>query len=990
MTDPTFTAQQLIDNARQLYDVDHPTAVGAFYGQDPMTVSQGAMRIETWLGNVVPKGQAVVDETVVKSLGDILVRQADGKFAAVDAGAEGTFLAGHGANALPTMEAPPGSDLAIGAEIGSITPTTFLIADDDGTLQSGPATGSVPLLRDKLVPEGFPPMSWLPGVNGPIFAVNPYDEAFGAAADEIRVFDGHMTSGSHVLQCTTSTPFTSTELNAGQAVAVVGVGASGAVLKTTITSITDSGHAVLAATASTTASTCAVQFGTDNTAPINAAMLAAYSYISGDPFFANSGGIVQLMPGSHLTTGPLAQKSNVTLAGHPGATTISQQYGNAYSLWTCATAYENTYSVRGVRFDGNGKYQTATATAVQFQRAVGGQLANPPYTPAYFDPAPWFSGDNPSEIAGGDRISFEDCTIWHVNGTAIAGNGYAIDINRFFIMDVSLNGMDTDGFADCNFSNGQVGFCGQSCITEGGANNRWSTIKAYQSGEANAGYPCVDFLNGGNNTMIGMEVQQVWGPGVRFFGNASGNRFEGRIDGCIGDAVVMQNGPVNNTVNVTVTSFAGHNATYLLLCSGYNNDITINGIGWTLGIMHGQVRNNTIRINNTSSHGVGFTKLEAAGHVDADGTGLTDADDGYVPRLGRMLHIPSAAVTSYAETGSTSNGPGYATVGTSGVGHDSIVTDVLAQVARPARAVPFMSPSGLVVLDGCRYDAMNYGITVPQTDACIAHGLRAVISRFLSCAVWEDDDSDLTFTGSWASSAADAGFSGGNTRAAGANGDLVTLDVPAGWGGGMGVLGVKCVAGGHGAIFTVKVDGSTVATIDSRSVALTSTECVGTVRYPVAAGASAITVTISSFATAAAFDYLALEMPVRTTGLNPGYTADFPYADVLNSNSPPLVLVAGETLLPTYTTAGQAFALTDNVMNDCTLVLLPVVQEYASTRVMFIDRNDMVTYQGVADAAMFQANGAYLSPTGAARHAGTLAQYIAAAGLSMTDYATLA
>jgi hypothetical protein len=97
---------------------------------------------------------------------------------------------------------------------------------------------------------------------------------FGFVGDLLTVFDGAMTNGSNVLTCATSLPFTSTAVDAGKRVTVARAGAAGAQLTTTIVSITDTGHAVLAANAgTTTAGACGVSFGTDNTAAI-AAMVA--------------------------------------------------------------------------------------------------------------------------------------------------------------------------------------------------------------------------------------------------------------------------------------------------------------------------------------------------------------------------------------------------------------------------------------------------------------------------------------------------------------------------------------------------------------------------------------------------------------------------------------------------------------------------------------------------------------------------------------------
>jgi|SRR5579883_1585876 len=70
------------------------------------------------------------------------------------------------------------------------------------------------------------------------------------------VTDGAMASGNATLTCATSTPFNSVDV--GRAIIVRGAGASGADLVTTISTFTDTGHVVLAATASTTVSSAGV------------------------------------------------------------------------------------------------------------------------------------------------------------------------------------------------------------------------------------------------------------------------------------------------------------------------------------------------------------------------------------------------------------------------------------------------------------------------------------------------------------------------------------------------------------------------------------------------------------------------------------------------------------------------------------------------------------------------------------------------------------
>lgn len=106
-------------------------------------------------------------------------------------------------------------------------------------------------------------------------------ESFGAAGNGVVVPDAVMSSGSPNLACTTSTPFTSTGVNAGMHILVSTAAGSFAHLATTIATVSDTGHAVLnaSATANTGGTPGSIAyFGTDDTAAIQAAINAATSY----------------------------------------------------------------------------------------------------------------------------------------------------------------------------------------------------------------------------------------------------------------------------------------------------------------------------------------------------------------------------------------------------------------------------------------------------------------------------------------------------------------------------------------------------------------------------------------------------------------------------------------------------------------------------------------------------------------------------------------
>lgn len=117
---------------------------------------------------------------------------------------------------------------------------------------------------------------------------------YGAVADARVVTDAAMTSGSAVLTSATAV-FTSGDV--GKKVSINGVGAAGAILATTISGFTNSTTVTLATTAGTSASAQYCAYGTDNTAPVQAAIAAATSTVffpAGRYLFAGSIGALPI------------------------------------------------------------------------------------------------------------------------------------------------------------------------------------------------------------------------------------------------------------------------------------------------------------------------------------------------------------------------------------------------------------------------------------------------------------------------------------------------------------------------------------------------------------------------------------------------------------------------------------------------------------------------------------------------------------------------
>lgn len=142
---------------------------------------------------------------------------------------------------------------------------------------------------------------------------------YGAKVDGVMVTDAAITSGQNTLACTTSTPFTSTAVDGGKTVHIRGAGAAGADLITTISTVTDSGHAVLAANAGTTVSGALATFGSDDTTAVRTALTAVVT----------AGGGTLYHPGGICILAGAPQTGTVSGYGYSGVLTIPARTRNA-------------------------------------------------------------------------------------------------------------------------------------------------------------------------------------------------------------------------------------------------------------------------------------------------------------------------------------------------------------------------------------------------------------------------------------------------------------------------------------------------------------------------------------------------------------------------------------------------------------------------------------------------------------------------------------
>ncbi|MFE3578699.1 SGNH/GDSL hydrolase family protein [Streptomyces vinaceus] len=112
---------------------------------------------------------------------------------------------------------------------------------------------------------------------------------YGAVGDGMTVADAAMTSGSGVLTCSTSAPFAAGDV--GKRIMVLGAGANGETLNTTISSYSSATQVTLTASAGTAVSGACAMWSSDDTAAIQSAINAAGAYAA-----ARSGAAAVLIP----------------------------------------------------------------------------------------------------------------------------------------------------------------------------------------------------------------------------------------------------------------------------------------------------------------------------------------------------------------------------------------------------------------------------------------------------------------------------------------------------------------------------------------------------------------------------------------------------------------------------------------------------------------------------------------------------------------------
>lgn len=259
-------------------------------GQDGAPGTNGA----TWLsGSGVPGGGSgsvndfyldVSTSDVYKKTGSsVWTLQVNIKGAAGTNGTDGTDGV-DGSKWLSGTSAPS-------AGIGSIDDWYLNTSNADVYLKTGISIWTLQLnIKGPQGDQGIQGIQGPPGIDGGdypwVFNVLEY----GAVGDGKMVRDGAITSGTNILDCATTNPFTSGDV--GKYIMIKGAASVGqTTLIATITGFTNPGQVTISTNAATTISGALVMFGTDDTPEIQAAIDEAVNYAQ-----AGSGNATVLIP----------------------------------------------------------------------------------------------------------------------------------------------------------------------------------------------------------------------------------------------------------------------------------------------------------------------------------------------------------------------------------------------------------------------------------------------------------------------------------------------------------------------------------------------------------------------------------------------------------------------------------------------------------------------------------------------------------------------
>lgn len=248
------------------------------------------------------------------------------------------------------------------------------------------------------------------------------------------------------------------------------------------------------------------------------------------------------------------------------------------------------------------------------------------------------------------------------------------------------------------------------------------------------------------------------------------------------------------------------------------------------------------------------SKIDVYGHSIAYGYGATNpAVGGYANSAASMLGVP---VNNQAVSGSS--------IYTSG-GYPKIFQDI-----HPIRNQgPYESTGLMAILHYGQNDLSQLGLNNLRP---YQEGMRSAIARYQAGAVFEEDSSTVSYSGTWGNLGGCFGIcSGTDMRYTGQVGSHVTITVPADFPGGAVTFGTTAVPNGGGAQWNFTVDGQVAGSLDSRDSAAPNNFVAYTKRFNnLSAGTHVIVATPVAIKNSfAAFDYWQIQDPTPPQVLLP-------------------------------------------------------------------------------------------------------------------------
>lgn len=336
-------------------------------------------------------------------------------------------------------------------------------------------------------------------VGGQIFNVL----AYGAKGGAVKISSaGSITSGQNTLSVTGAS-FVSSDV--GKFISVNGAGTSGAVLMTTISSVTDSTDVVLAANASTTVTNQTVRYGYDDTSAIQSAINTAETA-------STSGGATVYLPhGTYFVT-QLLLKTHVWLTGAGFSTRILQHPSSTSHLITGDADTDVWYGVRNMVLGGANDCVTASTDAIHFTNAT----------------------------SAGDKVhTIQNLWINKFSNNAIyLGNGCrSCHLSSLYVNAVSGVGLYLDtGATDSDITSMSIGQCGLQGVVVAGYNNRLTSVKAFMNGQVISSSGQGFLITANNAELVNCEAQQNLSHGYWLQNNADGALVNCNCDENAGDA----------------------------------------------------------------------------------------------------------------------------------------------------------------------------------------------------------------------------------------------------------------------------------------------------------------------------------------------------------------------------------------------------------------------------------------------------------------------